>query len=371
MKLEDLKPDSDCYPSPQTPPLTNREGQSSQKRIIINNSKKKLAKPLHVYIDWLTVTIRSEKNSKDRLKNHFIKNVLGLDYGQESTKMSRNRYSLLGNIFTPSKGITEKVRVIGYYEHGGNADTLCITLRGDAFQYLYTETNSPYKILERFSKDLGKIQHARITRVDLAADDFDGKYYSILKIQRAYNAGKFDVKKKRPELIRRDSNGRNGGKTLEIGSVTASRRFVAYEKGKKEGDLENQKWLRLELKLYSRNKAVIPLEVICNPGRAFADNSYPYLSSLDIATETEDQSVDLKIKYIKKIGEADLHRKLQSLKHSYGHLIGDIIRKKVPLKLFSKSVARYGMKVGPMSNLSKAQIVEVLKTHYNPGDIHK
>lgn len=117
----------------------------------------------------------------------------------------------------------------------------------------------------------------KITRADLAHDYFDGER-RIEEFQPIWEAGGFDRWYNRPEFevvgpwLTGDKWGK--GRSIYVGTRSASVLFRAYEKGKQLGGYQSP-WLRLEAELAARG-VVIPLEILIEPTKYFV-GLYPIL----------------------------------------------------------------------------------------------
>jgi len=151
---------------------------------------------------------------------------------------------------------------------------------------------------------------AKITRVDLAHDDFKGLRDVKLAITW-YMGGKFNSERGRPpkaQLI--DDFGLGTGKTLYVGSRESGKLLRVYEKGKQLGD-PSHPWVRWELELHSKDR-IIPVEVLVSPG-AYLATSYPCM-----AWVSDEQS---RIAVLTTTAEISLDLLLTHCRSSYGKLI--------------------------------------------------
>ena len=123
--------------------------------------------------------------------------------------------------------------------------------------------------------------NARITRVDLAHDDFLGEVCNIAQIFGWHGSKGFHCGGRPPKLKRvGDWDQLTDGRTLTVG--TRGNKFLrCYEKGKQLGRIDSE-WFRVELELKNKNRH-IPWDVLERPGQYLA-GAYPCLSFL---TETQ------------------------------------------------------------------------------------
>lgn len=122
----------------------------------------------------------------------------------------------------------------------------------------------------------------KISRIDLAHDDFEGAYLSVdwAREQWAANRFSFKVGGRPPEIQRLGNWDRPSGRgrTLTIGMRSSSKFVRFYEKGRKEGDKESN-WCRCEIEFKNTN-TVIRAEVLLNPSEFFK-GAYPCMEDFE------------------------------------------------------------------------------------------
>ncbi|HHQ4764162.1 TPA: replication initiation factor domain-containing protein [Aeromonas veronii] len=135
---------------------------------------------------------------------------------------------------------------------------------------------------------LARIPGVRITRVDLALDDYLGKFISYESAVEAAKSGGFHPQRGMapkwmkieagefeliPELVKgltkRFGMIANAGCSLYIGSRINGKCGRMYEKGKQLSSVDHPDWVRAEGELHSKDR-VIPLDVLINPDPYFA-----------------------------------------------------------------------------------------------------
>ena len=104
-----------------------------------------------------------------------------------------------------------------------------------------------------------------LTRVDLAHDDFEGKYITVDWAEAQWHERTLSCGARDPNIERRGNWHRPSGKgrTLYIGCRDSGKFTRFYEKGKKEGDKESS-WCRAEVELKSSDR-VIPFDILLTP----------------------------------------------------------------------------------------------------------
>lgn len=131
----------------------------------------------------------------------------------------------------------------------------------------------------------GELLHAKITRVDLAHDDHDGKTFTMQKMADWYQQGEFNCGGRQPshslagDWLADDSP---SGRTLYIGKRENGKMLRIYEKGKQLRDTTSP-WVRVELELRGKNR-IIPWECLTAPGNYLA-GSFKCLNFLSIVQE--------------------------------------------------------------------------------------
>ena len=147
--------------------------------------------------------------------------------------------------------------------------------------------------LTRLYKEIKHLVGIRITRIDLAHDDFKGKK-SVNLARKMAKQGLFCPDKGRPPsymyiesgnlqampsmqktLVKRYGLIPDKGKSIYFGSRTSGKLLRIYEKGKQMGN-PNDKWVRWELELHNQDR-IIPLDAIINPAK-YLKGAYPALN---------------------------------------------------------------------------------------------
>jgi DNA relaxase NicK len=161
----------------------------------------------------------------------------------------------------------ESIRA-GFVAAGGNADTVCVHLTGEGCATLSrAQWVGLYALLVSLD--------AKITRADLAHDDFDG-VASVDVAVESFKAGGFAGKGRPPASeVAGDwftPGGGPKGRTFYVGARDSGKLLRVYEKGRQLGDPLSP-WVRWELELHAE-KRVIPFLVLLRPGEYLA-GAYP------------------------------------------------------------------------------------------------
>lgn len=155
---------------------------------------------------------------------------------------------------------------------------------------------------------------ARITRIDLAADDFRGAYPISWAVER-YESGDFDRRGQRPKSRLIDDMGNRTGKTLYVGSRKSENQLRVYEKGREQGD-KSSEWVRYEGEFHASNRRELPLEMLvdCAP---YLVGAYPCLDFIDAVGER------LRVATEKVI--ANCVRAVEHFRRQYGPMVNALL----------------------------------------------
>lgn len=155
----------------------------------------------------------------------------------------------------------------------------------------------------------------KITRVDLAHDDFTGHTVSVQQARKWLDEGRFTTGGRPPFARLVDDLGTDRGKTLYIGQRQNGKLCRVYEKGKQLGD-PSSPWCRVEVE-YRAKSRVIPSDVLVSAGSYLA-GAYPCLADL---SEHQD-----KITTLKKTAEISYARMVDGLRRQYGPALNVMLR---------------------------------------------
>lgn len=152
---------------------------------------------------------------------------------------------------------------------------------------------------------LSSISSARITRVDLAHDIYDGVAYNVFQARDDYLAGRFNCGGRDPDCDQKGNWLKPEGKALTfyVGSRSSGKLLRVYMKGRQLGGDACElypEWTRVELELHSEDR-VIPLEILLKPGQYLA-GSYPALAWIsEERSRIETKSKALQVSYERAI----------------------------------------------------------------------
>lgn len=164
--------------------------------------------------------------------------------------------------------------------------------------------------LERFD--------ARLTRVDLAVDDMEGRYSVDLAV-RWYKRGLFQVYQGKP--LKCDQRGNwiapdGRGRTFYVGCRESGKLLRVYEKGKQLGDPDSLR-VRWEVEFHNRDR-VLPYAMLVEGAPFFAGA----FGRLDRIVNVGAQ----RIRIVHETVERSLDSLVASAKSSYGRLVDTLLR---------------------------------------------
>jgi phage replication initiation protein len=153
-----------------------------------------------------------------------------------------------------------------------------------------------FKEMRKICDELG---YVRISRIDIAHDDFEGRFnvdtcrkmfkngLFTVTTQPSYNYIESGVLSKSGRLIPCD------GRSFYVGKRQSGKMLRCYEKGKQLQDKHNPNWVRWEVEIRNIDR-VIPLDALENPFKYFA-GCYPALNHFASSQER----IKLQVKKIK------------------------------------------------------------------------
>ncbi|MBX9812898.1 MAG: replication initiation factor domain-containing protein [Burkholderiales bacterium] len=152
---------------------------------------------------------------------------------------------------------------------------------------------------------------ARLTRVDPAHDDFEGKTVTIEKAKAWYDAGGFNSGGRKPESsVAGDWWGGSKGRTVYVGARHNGKLLRIYEKGKQLGEPDSP-WVRVELEIHNKSRH-IPLDILTRPA-AYLAGAYPCLRFLS--------AEQCRVKTIQKAAKTTYTKAVEVARNQCGRLI--------------------------------------------------
>jgi phage replication initiation protein len=191
--------------------------------------------------------------------------------------------------------------------HGGQRNTVLVSISGEGCAAAQDGWES-----RLFDFLNGRASNARITRIDVAYDDYHGEDVSVECLEASHDLGLFNCGGRNPDIeLRGNWKSPNGkGRTLYVGNRTNGKFFRGYEKGKQLGD-KTSPWVRLETEFKSVDR-VIPFDILLRAGEYLAA-AYPALGWLSERQE--------RILTVQKTVEASYERTKNWLKTQCGAAI--------------------------------------------------
>lgn len=154
--------------------------------------------------------------------------------------------------------------------HGGQKSTVLVMLSGEGCAAAREGWEAR---LHDFLESKCGVR-ARITRLDLAHDVYDGIRYSVDRADADFDAGLFNCGGRNPNHEYRGNwkQPTGKGRTVYIGNRDNGKFCRVYEKGRQLGDKASE-WVRVEVEMKSVNR-IIPFDALLRPGEYLAA-SYP------------------------------------------------------------------------------------------------
>lgn len=205
--------------------------------------------------------------------------------------------------------------ILGKIGIGGQGDTVLIMISGTGCQYgnEFWEYNL-YNWLKNDTKN------GKLTRIDFAHDDFDGKYSSPEIADLADSQGMFALTNRLPSVqhIGDWKRHQGRGRTFQVGKRENGKLYRGYEKGKQQGDKESA-WFRSEVEFGSAGKH-LELEMLIYPSQYFA-GAYPYCLELVEHAKGEIFTQVSRIPCVQKEAEISLDKSVEIWKRQAGRYI--------------------------------------------------
>lgn len=135
--------------------------------------------------------------------------------------------------------------IVGRIGLGGNRDSVCVSLTGTGCKWVKN-----WHTLAMHGERLG----GKISRLDIAVDDYEGKVLDVHALRERASAGDFAEGGRPPAHRFLSDEGHGTGSTLYVGGK-GHKEACIYEKGKQLGMPESP-WVRAEVRLYGKHCAV-------------------------------------------------------------------------------------------------------------------
>ena len=157
----------------------------------------------------------------------------------------------------------------------------------------------------------------KITRIDLAHDDFESDNISIHWAKEQFDLGGYKSGGRPPKfnIIGDYWTPDGSGSTAYIGTRKSSKYARIYEKGKQLGQTDS-KWMRAEVEYKAKN-CYIPLDAMLNASQHFVA-AYPCFHALDYSQQP------VKLEVIKKTAKIVWDKAISITQHQFGKYIAAI-----------------------------------------------
>jgi phage replication initiation protein len=202
---------------------------------------------------------------------------------------------------------------LGCHHNVAQAKSVCVHIFGHGTMNAESGWNDRLKTLI-------DVMGGKITRVDVAADFFNGQYTSMQAFAD-WEAGRMQVNNNRPFAEFRGDLRRSEDRTFYVGKRTSGKQLCVYQKfqellgrlGLKSVDEDHplyqyRNWWRVECRWGCEGR-LIPLDILTNCGQYLA-GAYPALSWVNEVQE--------RVKTIKKVVQTTAERAVSTIKHQYG-----------------------------------------------------
>lgn len=234
--------------------------------------------PDTAHIDWLAFTIRYDKLHKTiKYLEIFLENLFFIPRGAWlDTRSGWNGYEKRINL-----------RKSGLLAYGGQSqkDTIHIEINGEGCALVKDWLTVAA---------IGEHEGWKITRSDLAYDDFEGKTVNIELAKKWLKDGLFTSSGRPPKARLIDDFDSGEGKTFYIGNRKNGKLLRIYEKGRELGD-PNSPWCRAEVELRSKDR-IIPWDVLYKSGQYLAGSykAFHFVSIKQSKLETNKKATTIK-----------------------------------------------------------------------------
>lgn len=254
-------------------------------------------------VDWVSITVRPQgaeaqwlQQDPDTYCAHLVASLFPKSNLFTSEHEARGRFG-----YTHTCKINAGRTAAGFVAFGGNAGTVSVTLSGTGCKAVHCWYLTVAGLQRRDDAP-------RITRVDLAYDDYNGdhiKHREWFELAKggAVRAGNGPAASYR-------FTGCANTLTWYVGTK-GSKELCVYEKGKEQGQPDS-KWLRAEVRIWAKDR-VIPFETLTKP-LSYIRGAYNILRELP-------GDVCEKIKTVRKAVSAKVVAGMSWLRHVAGPLI--------------------------------------------------
>jgi len=263
----------------------------------------------HAFIDWVNFTFKKSAlpipgvdgvspDDEDYIISLSAMLTAAIGYGVTGKRESGM------NFYTSAYDLG--VNGLGMICIGGQEDSVLVTIKGQGLMVATPGWES------RLYRMISNIDGAKLTRVDLACDNFNSNV-GLDDYLSMYHAGLFTLAQRAPNIEQAGNwvNPNGKGRTLYIGNRKSGKLLRVYEKGLQLANGFHERfpnWLRVELELKAVDR-VVPLECLLCPGQYLA-GAYPALANL--------HAVQKKVETEKRVVKSTALKSMAVVNHQFG-----------------------------------------------------
>ncbi len=270
-------------------------------------------------IDYLTIVLPASKADERGLGDlsHLLSTIFGTSRCLSVTALREKSwqfYRLSSMIIDRDGELCGRVGV------DGNNGTICISLTGSGTRWVTNWHGVTHHLAHL---------DARISRVDLAYDDYEGDLLNVHALRRRAIDGDFAQGGRPPSSRFMSDEGHGTGSTLYVGGK-GHKELCVYEKGRQLG-LPESLWTRAEVRLYGKH-AEVPLDALTRP-LDFLRGSYDVLAEIITGTcerlETITRVAAANGEAMVRWARLQLGRTLSLLREAYGDSWSDFCEARI------------------------------------------
>ena len=251
--------DTEVGESPvHTEPVRLKRCRGAQLGIEVQTTGRKQTHSQVAFIDWLGFTVRGLTLDDLHCALQHAFGLTNLPWTETNKGWS---------------GYEKKVELgqYGWIAHGGKAQqgTINIQLRPVACRQ--------FKHLAPILNWVERVE-AKITRCDVAHDDFEGERINIDQARQWQSEGGYISNGRAPKVTEIINHDATVGNTFYVGKRENGKMLRIYDKGKEQGQPDSP-WVRAEVEFRAKDRH-IPWDILKHPGQYLA-GAYPCLSFIN------------------------------------------------------------------------------------------
>lgn len=283
-----------------SPAGTGEKGQDAEIGPGSNTGQKSVSQEQGAIIDFLTIVFPFEAADEVRCTqlDLLLYRIFGFRGEVRAGAIRKKQW----NFYPLSAVLIDRDgELVGHVGLGGNKETICISLSGAGCKWV-----TRWEVVYRECNTL----RAKISRVDVAHDDYEGERIDVHALRERAAAGDFAQGGCPPRHRFISDEGHNTGCTLYVGGK-GHKELCVYEKGKQMG-LPSSPWTRVELRLYGKHVDV-DLDVLLTPA-SYLRGGYSVIAELI-------EGVCTRLKTIRKQVECSAEAAVAWLNRSAGPIL--------------------------------------------------